>query len=69
MRVCVWVGVGVCVCLSVNLHAILAVRAITSKTKDSIVLSVEFEKAFFLKTSGSNVRALLLTPVRTAILS
>ena len=60
-------GVGVCVCLSVNPHAILAVRAITSKTKDSIC--VEFEKAFFLKTSGSNVRALLLTSVRTAILS
>ena len=51
-------------------HAILAVRAITSKTKDTIVLSVEFEaiikKAFFLKTSGSKVRALLLTSVGTA---
>ena len=31
------------VCLSVSPHAILAVRAITSKTKDTIVLSVEFE--------------------------
>ena len=33
----------VCVCLSVSPHAILAVRAITSKTKDTIVLSVKFE--------------------------
>ena len=31
-----------CVCLSVFPQAILAVRAITSKTKDTIVLSVEF---------------------------
>ena len=31
------------VCLSVRLHAILTVRAITSKTKDTIMLSVEFE--------------------------
>ena len=29
--------------MSVSLHAILAVRAITSKTKDTIVLSVKFE--------------------------
>ena len=33
----------VCVCLSVSLHAILAVHAIISKTKDTIVLSIEFE--------------------------
>ena len=33
----------VCVCVSVSPHAILVVRAITSKTKDTIVLSVEFE--------------------------
>ena len=35
--------VCVCVCVSVSPHAILGVRAITSKTKDTIVLSVEFE--------------------------
>ena len=35
--------VCVCVCVSVSPHAILAVRAITSKTKDTNVLSVEFE--------------------------
>ena len=42
--VCVCVCVCVClsVCLSVSPHAILEVRAITSKTKDTIVLSVEF---------------------------
>ena len=69
---CVCVCVCVYVCLSVSPHAILAVRAITSKTKDTIVLSVECEaiiKAFFLKTSGSKVRKLLLTSVRTPILS
>ena len=37
------VCVCVCVCLSVNPHAILAVRTITSKTKDTIVLSIAFE--------------------------
>ena len=31
------------VCVSVCPHAILAVHAITSKTKDTIVLSVKFE--------------------------
>ena len=31
------------VCLSVSPHTILAVRAITGKTEDTIVLSVEFE--------------------------
>jgi len=35
--------VCVCVCLFVSPHAILAVRAITSKTNDIIVLSIEFE--------------------------
>ena len=35
--------VCVCVCLSVSLHTILVVHAITSKTKDTIVLSVKFE--------------------------
>ena len=39
--------VALCVCLSVCLsvspHAILAVRAITRKTKDTIVLSIKFE--------------------------
>ena len=35
--------VCVSVCLSVSPHAVLAVRAITSKTKDTIVLSVKFE--------------------------
>jgi len=67
---CVCVCLSVCVCVSP--HAILAVRAITSKTKDTIVLSVKYEaikKAFFLNTSGSKVRALLLTSVRMAIWS
>ena len=35
--------VCLCVCVSVHPHAILAVRIITSKTKDTIMLSVEFE--------------------------
>jgi len=35
--------VCVCVCVSVSPHANLAVHVITSKTKDTIVLSVEFE--------------------------
>ena len=35
--------VVLCVCLSISPQAILAVRAITSKTKDAIVLNVEFE--------------------------
>ena len=53
----------VCVCLYVCLsaHAILAVRAIKSITKDTIVLSVRFAAilkwAFFLKLSYSKVRA------------
>ena len=33
----------VVLCVSVSPHTILVVRAITSKTKDTIVLSVEFE--------------------------
>ena len=43
--VCVYVCVCVCVsvCLSVSPHAILAVRTVTSKTKDNLVLSVELE--------------------------
>ena len=42
--VCVSVCLSVCVsvCLSVCTHAILAVRAIRSITKDAIVLSVRF---------------------------
>ena len=59
------VCVCVCVCVSVRPHAILAVRVITSKIKDTIMLNVRFEaivkKAFFLNMSGSIVRALLLT--------
>ena len=44
-RVTVVVLLCVCVsvCLSVSPHAILAVRTITNKTKETIVLSVEFE--------------------------
>ena len=41
--VCVCVSVCVCVCVCVCPHAILAVRVITSKTKDTIVLSIEFK--------------------------
>ena len=50
-----------CVCVSVCLsaHAILAVRAIRSITKDAIVLSIRFaailKMAFFLKWSYSKV--------------
>ena len=53
--------VCVCVCMSVCLseHAILAVRAIRSITKDAIVLSVRFaailKRFFFLKLSYSKV--------------
>jgi len=65
--------VCVSVCLSVSPHAILEVRAITSKTKDTIILSVEFEaivkRHFSLKASGSKVTVLLLTSVGTANLS
>ena len=55
--VCVCVCVYACVCVSVCLseHAILAVRAIRSITKDAIVLSVRF--AAILKLSYSKVRA------------
>ena len=48
--VCLSVSLSVCVCLSE--HAILAVRAIRSITKDAIVLSVRFAailKRRFLK--------------------
>ena len=43
-RVCVCVCVSLCVCMYVCLseHAILAVRAVRSITKDAIVLSVRF---------------------------
>ena len=45
MRACVCACMRACefVCLSVCPHAILAVRAITSKTKDTIMFSVKFE--------------------------
>ena len=43
VTVVVTLCVCVCVCVSVSPHAILAVRAITSKTKDTIVFNVEFE--------------------------
>ena len=68
----------VCVsgCLSVCLsaHAILAVRAIKSITKDTIVLSIRFaailiKMAFFLKLCYSKVRAFLLTSAGAAIFS
>ena len=36
-------GSSVCNCVSVHPHIILAVRAITNKTKDTIMLSVGFE--------------------------
>ena len=39
--VCVCVCVYVCVCMSVA-HAILAVRAIKSVTKDTVVFNVRF---------------------------
>ena len=37
-------------------HAILAVRAIRSITKDAIVLSVNIKKVFFLKLSYLKIR-------------
>ena len=60
VRVCVRMYVCVCVCLSA--HAILAVRAIKSVTKDTVALNVRFPAiiiimAFFLKLSYSKVRA------------
>ena len=59
------------VCLSVR-HAILAVRATKSITKDTIVLSVRFAAikiAFFLELSYSKVRASLPTSAGAAIFS
>ena len=55
--------VDLCVCMYVcHAHAILAVRAIKSVMKDTVVLNVRFAaiiiiKAFFLKLSYSKVRA------------
>ena len=40
--VCVCVCVYVCVCVCLSAHAILAVRAIKSVTKDTVVLNVRF---------------------------
>ena len=52
---------AVCMYVCLSEHAILAVRAVRSITKDAIVLSVRFaaifKKAFFLKLSYSKVRA------------
>ena len=63
------------VCMYVSEHAILAVRAIRSITKDAIVLSVRFaaililKKAFFLKLSYSKVRRFSLTSAGATIFS
>ena len=40
--VCVCVYVCMCVCVCLSAHAILAVRAIKSVTKDTVVLNVRF---------------------------
>ena len=53
---------SVCLYVCLSAHAILAVRAVRSITKDAIVLSVRFaailiKKAFFLKLPYSKVRA------------
>ena len=40
--VCVCVCVCMCVCVCLSAHAILAVRAIKSVTKDTVVLNVRF---------------------------
>ena len=40
--VCVCVCVYVCVCVCLSAHAILAVRAIKSVTKDTVVLNNRF---------------------------
>ena len=60
--------VCVCVCKSTRYSG---GSAITSKTKDTIVASNlrQLQKGVSPKTSGSKVRALLLTSVKTAILS
>ena len=42
VRACVRTCVRACVCVCLSEHAILAVRAIRSITKDAIVLSVRF---------------------------
>ena len=65
----------VCVCLAVCLseHAILAVRAIRSITKDTIVLSVRFaailKRRFSLNCLIRKLELLLLTSAGAAIFS
>ena len=73
VRVCACVCACVRVCLCLSGHAILAVRAIKSIMKDTIVLSVRFAAIlkwrFFLKLSYSKVKAFLLTSAGAAIFS
>ena len=69
--VCVCVSVCMYVCLSE--HAILAVRAIRSVTKDAIVLSVRFaailKRHFSLNCLIRKLEHLLLTSAGAAIFS
>ena len=75
--VCVYVCVCVCVCVCVSVclsaHAILAVRAIKSITKDIIVLSVRFAAIlkwrFSLNCLIRKLEHLLLTSAGAAIFS
>ena len=58
--VCLSVCLYVCMYVSLSEHAILAVRAVRSITKDAIVLKPicgNIKKAFFLKLSYSKVGA------------
>ena len=59
--VCLFVCMYVCMYVCLSEHAILAVRAVRSITKDAFVLSVRFaailKKRFFLKLPYSKVRA------------
>ena len=63
----------VCVCVCVSAHAILALRAIKSITKDTIVLSVRFvailKWCFSLNCLIQKLGHLLLTLAGAAILS
>ena len=53
LSVCLYVCMYVCMYVCLSEHAILAVRAVRSITKDAIVLSVRFaailKRRFFLK--------------------
>ena len=71
--VCVCVCVCVCVSVWLSEHAILAVRAIRSITKDAIVLSIRFaailKKRVFLNCLIRKLERFSLTSAGVAIFS